>query len=124
MRLVQVDGVYEAGLNRSEAEAITEAAQKFMKLFPKRSLGIVAMNKTQQELIQKMLDELFATDVEAESYRVRWEHSLESVCVKNLENVQGMSATSFSFRRYMGRMPLGISFNGWAPSMARTATGV
>jgi very-short-patch-repair endonuclease len=89
VRLVQVDGVYEAGLNRLEAEAITEAAQKFMKNFPKRSLGIVAMNKPQQELIQKMMDELFATDVEAESYRVRWEHSLESVFVKNLENVQG-----------------------------------
>jgi superfamily I DNA and/or RNA helicase/very-short-patch-repair endonuclease len=89
VRLVQVDGIYEAGLNRLEAEAITEAAQKFMKLFPKRSLGIVAMNKPQQELIQKMMDELFATDVEAESYRVRWENSLESVFVKNLENVQG-----------------------------------
>jgi len=89
VRLVQVDGVYEAGLNRMEAEAVTEAAQKFMKLFPKRSLGIVAMNKPQQELIQKMMDELFATDVEAESYRVRWEHSLDSVFVKNLENVQG-----------------------------------
>jgi very-short-patch-repair endonuclease len=89
VRLVQVDGVYEAGLNRMEAEAVTEAAQKFMKLFPKRSLGIVAMNKPQQELIQKMMDELFATDVDAESYRVRWEHSLDSVFVKNLENVQG-----------------------------------
>jgi very-short-patch-repair endonuclease len=89
VRLVQVDGVYETGLNRLEAEAVTEAAQKFMKLFPKRSLGIVAMNKPQQELIQKMMDELFATDLEAESYRLRWEHSLESVFVKNLENVQG-----------------------------------
>jgi very-short-patch-repair endonuclease len=89
VHLVQVDGVYEVGLNRMEAEAVTEAAQKFMKLFPKRSLGIVAMNKPQQELIQKMMDELFATDVEAEGYRVRWEHSLESVFVKNLENVQG-----------------------------------
>ena len=89
VRLVQVDGVYETGLNRLEAEAVTEAAQKFMRLFPKRSLGIVAMNKPQQELIQKMMDELFATDVEAESYRVRWENSLESVFVKNLENVQG-----------------------------------
>jgi very-short-patch-repair endonuclease len=89
LRLVPVDGVYEAGLNRNEAEAVTEAAQEFMRCFPKRSLGIVAMNKPQQELIQKMLDELFATDVEAESYRLRWENTLESIFVKNLENVQG-----------------------------------
>jgi very-short-patch-repair endonuclease len=89
LRFVAVDGVYEAGLNRGEAEAVTEAAQEFMKRFPKRSLGIVAINKPQQELIQKMLDELFATDVEAESYRLRWENTLESIFVKNLENVQG-----------------------------------
>ena len=89
VRHVAVDGTYEAGLNRAEAEAITEAAQEFMQRFPTRSLGIVAMNKPQQELIQKMMDELFATNVEAEAYRLRWENSLEAVFVKNLENVQG-----------------------------------
>jgi hypothetical protein len=31
---VAVDGVYEAGLNRDEAEAVTEAAQGFMTRFP------------------------------------------------------------------------------------------
>ena len=89
VRLVAVDGTYEAGLNRAEAEAITEAAQEFMQRFPTRSFGIVAMNKPQQELIQKMMDELFATNVEAEAYRLRWENSLNAVFVKNLENVQG-----------------------------------
>jgi very-short-patch-repair endonuclease len=89
VRCVRVDGVYEAGLNRSEAEALTEAAQEFMRRFPERSLGIVAINKSQQELIQKMMDDLFATDADAESYRVRWEGTLNSVFVKNLENVQG-----------------------------------
>jgi very-short-patch-repair endonuclease len=89
VRHTAVDGTYEASLNRAEAEAITEAAQEFMQRFPTRSLGIVAMNKPQQELIQKMMDELFATNVEAEAYRLRWENSLEAVFVKNLENVQG-----------------------------------
>jgi very-short-patch-repair endonuclease len=89
VRHIAVDGTYEAGLNRAEAEAIVEAAQEFMQRFPKRSLGIVAMNKPQQELIQKMMDELFATNVEAEAYRLHWENSLDAVFVKNLENVQG-----------------------------------
>ena len=89
VRLISVDGTYEAGLNRAEAETITGAAQEFMQKFPKRSMGIVAMNKPQQELIQKMMDELFATDAEAEAYRVRWENSLNAFFVKNLENVQG-----------------------------------
>jgi len=47
------------------------------------------MNKPQQELIQKMMDDLFAGDVEAESYRILWENTLERLFVKNLENVQG-----------------------------------
>lgn len=47
------------------------------------------MNKPQQEMIQKMMDELFATDLEAESYRLHWENTLQSIFVKNLENVQG-----------------------------------
>jgi very-short-patch-repair endonuclease/DNA polymerase III delta prime subunit len=89
VRLISVDGTYESGLNRAEAETITGAAQEFMQQFPKRSMGIVAMNKPQQELIQKMMDELFATNPETEAYRLRWENSLDAFFVKNLENVQG-----------------------------------
>jgi len=89
VRLEEVDGRYADSLNPIEAEAVVAAAQSFMRQFPQRSLGIVAMNKPQQELIQKMMDDLFATDVEAESYRVRWENTLDRVFVKNLENVQG-----------------------------------
>ena len=84
-----VNGIYESSLNRIEAEALVTASQSFMREFPHRSLGIVAMNKPQQELIQKMMDDLFATDVEAEAYRLRWENTLEKLFVKNLENVQG-----------------------------------
>jgi very-short-patch-repair endonuclease len=89
VRYVAVEGIYEAGLNRIEAETVTESAQTFMSRFPERSLGIVAMNKPQQELIQSMMDELFATDAQAESYRQRWENTLNALFVKNLENVQG-----------------------------------
>jgi superfamily I DNA and/or RNA helicase len=89
VKFIAIDGAYGGGVNPREAEAIIEAAQQFMRQFPSRSLGIVAMNKPQQDLIQKMMDELFATDVESEAYRLRWEGSLDSVFVKNLENVQG-----------------------------------
>jgi very-short-patch-repair endonuclease len=89
VRSVEVEGVYESSLNQIEAEAVISAAQEFMHNFPNRSLGIVAMNKPQQELIQRMMDDLFAVDVEAEAYRIRWESTLDSFFVKNLENVQG-----------------------------------
>ena len=89
VQIQEVEGVYGNSLNPLEAEAVVSAAQSFMRRFPERSLGIVAMNKPQQELIQKMMDDLFASDVEAETYRVRWDNTLERVFVKNLENVQG-----------------------------------
>lgn len=89
VRIEEVAGIYGDSLNPIEAEAVVAAAQTFMRQFPKRSLGIVTMNKPQQELIQKMMDDLFATDVEAEVYRLRWDSTLEKVFVKNLENVQG-----------------------------------
>ena len=89
VKMQSVGGVYEAGLNRIEGETVVQAAQSFMKEFPKRSLGIVAINKAQQELIQALIDKMFAEDLDAENYRVRWESTLEPVFVKNLENVQG-----------------------------------
>ncbi len=89
VRIEEVAGTYGDSLNPIEAEAVVAAAQTFMRQFPKRSLGIVTMNKPQQELIQRMMDDLFATDVEAEVYRLRWDSTLEKVFVKNLENVQG-----------------------------------
>jgi superfamily I DNA and/or RNA helicase len=89
VRIEEVAGVYGDSLNPIEAETVVASAQVFMRQFPKRSFGIVTMNKPQQELIQRMMDDLFATDVEAESYRLRWDNTLEKVFVKNLENVQG-----------------------------------
>jgi superfamily I DNA and/or RNA helicase len=58
VKFVAVDGVYSSGVNPREAEAIVEDAQQFMAQFPSRSFGIVAMNKSQQELIQRMMDEI------------------------------------------------------------------
>jgi very-short-patch-repair endonuclease len=89
VQIEEVNGVYSERVNAIEAEAVVAGAQKFMHEFPKRSFGIVAMNQPQQNLIQKMMDDLFATDVEAESYRLRWDNTLDRVFVKNLENVQG-----------------------------------
>ena len=124
VHLVSVEGIYEASLNRNEAEAIVEAAQVLMHQLPEKSLGIVAMNKAQQELIQKMIDELFATDVEAEAYRRRWENSLDSIFVKNLENVQETNVTSFLFRPYTERMRQETFFRDLGRSTVRTGTGV
>lgn len=87
--LKEVDGVYSAGTNPKEADAVVQAAAEFMSACPNHSLGIVAVNSKQAELIREDLDRLFASEPAAEAYRARWEPELESLFVKNLENVQG-----------------------------------
>jgi very-short-patch-repair endonuclease len=89
VHLEDVKGVYAGGRNEMEAKAIVEAAARFMANHPTKSLGIVAMNQKQQELISNLMDELYASDPIAESYRRHWSGELEHVFVKNLENVQG-----------------------------------
>ena len=87
----RVDGAYEAGQGRniSEAKAVVEEAAALMRKRIDRSIGIVAVNKAQSELIEGMMDELAASDPEVQAYRETWEGTLETFLVKNLENVQG-----------------------------------
>jgi very-short-patch-repair endonuclease len=86
---VQTSGIYDSGLNEIEGEAVVQAAVGFMKQCPDQSLGIVAVNSKQAEFIREQLDRECATDENAAAYVQKWEPTLESVFVKNLENVQG-----------------------------------
>ena len=53
------------------------------------SLGIVAINIQQRNLIQEELNRLVADDVLVEQYREKVSVKGEELFVKNLENVQG-----------------------------------
>ncbi|THJ24511.1 MAG: DUF4011 domain-containing protein [Nitrospira sp. CG24E] len=114
--VVEVDGVYEASQNRIEAEAVVDAAQKFMHQHPDRSLGIVAMNQPQRELINTMMDEnVFPVDPEAAAYRTRWEKTLEPFFVKNLENVQGDERDVIYISTVYGKDPSGAFHRRFGP---------
>jgi very-short-patch-repair endonuclease len=89
IEMVQIDGTWRARTNLEEARALSQAVLSFMRHYPKLSLGVVAMNQPQRELIQAEIDVLAATDPRAASYREQWEANLEPPFVKNLENVQG-----------------------------------
>jgi len=89
VKLVSVSGAYGSGVNQAEAKAVVEAAAAFMKDHAHQSLGIVAVNSKQAELIREQVDRLFASDPDAEAYRAKWATGLEALFVKNLENVQG-----------------------------------
>jgi very-short-patch-repair endonuclease len=93
--LLRVDGVYQARRNVAEASRIAEEAISFMRAFAQRpesemrSLGIVALNVQQRELIQAELHRLEAGDELVERYKDFVARRGEEVFVKNLENVQG-----------------------------------
>ncbi len=53
------------------------------------SLGIVAVNIQQRDLIQQELNRLIADDVLVDQYREKVLSKGEELFVKNLENVQG-----------------------------------
>ncbi len=65
-------GIYKAGLNPIEGEAVVEAALNFMRTDPYRSLGIVAMNKSQSDFINERLQYAIARDKKATEYVERW----------------------------------------------------
>jgi superfamily I DNA and/or RNA helicase len=88
---IRVEGIYETGQGRNhpEAGAIVAEAARLMRVHPNRSIGLVAINQAQRDLIETLMDEQFAADPNLQAYRQKWEDGLEAFFVKNLENVQG-----------------------------------
>lgn len=85
------DGCYEPriGINRPEADRIIQAVLQHARTRPERSLGVVALNLKQAELLRTQLEALQERDPDFLSFCTRWSKSLEPLFVKNLENVQG-----------------------------------
>jgi very-short-patch-repair endonuclease len=113
--LVQSGGIYESGLNEIEGRAVVTAAVKFMKNCPNQSLGIVAVNAKQAEFIREQLDRECATDERAAAYVQRWEPTLESIFVKNLENVQGDERDVIFISTVYGKDRNGAFFQRFGP---------
>jgi len=121
VRLVEVDGTYSDRRNDAEASAIVEEAAELMRRRPDVSLGIVALNQPQRELLEAKLDALFAADPAAEAYRQRRTRSLEPLFVKNLENVQGDERDVIFISTVYGRNEEGALFQRFGP--INSATG-
>jgi len=111
------DGGYEAGQGRNpiEARAIVAEAAELMRKRLDRSIGIVAVNKAQSELIESMIDELAASDPEIQAYRQHWDGTLESFFVKNLENVQGDERDIILVSTVYGKTAEGVFHQNFGP---------
>lgn len=83
------DTVYESSINQREAELIIEQAFGLMQTHPERSIGIVAMNSKQTELIQNEFDRLIVEEERVRKYVEAFGGTIDEFFIKNLENVQG-----------------------------------
>lgn len=90
---IRVRGAFEARRNAPEAQRIAEEALRFMHRHAEEAepptLGLVAMNGEQADLIQEELRLRWTGDDAAELYRRKVAERGEPLFVKNLENVQG-----------------------------------
>ena len=91
VRLVEIGGYYDRGKtkqNRAEAEAIVSAIVRRLEGVEtrKQSLGVVTFSAVQQNLVEDLLTEVFASRPDLEELAVQGD---EPLFVKNLENVQG-----------------------------------
>ena len=86
---VHPDTQYESSINQREAEEVIEQAFALMQQYPERSIGIVAMNAKQTELIQNEFDRLIVEEEKVRKYVEAFEQTVDEFFIKNLENVQG-----------------------------------
>ena len=82
-------GVCENSRNPREAETIVTSVLEHMKDRPDQSLGVVALNLEQCELIEELLEKRLRLDPFAAAYQERMVSGSEPFFIKNLENVQG-----------------------------------
>jgi very-short-patch-repair endonuclease len=114
---VRVQGVYEVGQgrNRIEAEAVVNAATEFMRNHIDRSIGIVAINQAQRDLIEQIMDQRAASDPEIQAYKSRWDGQLEEFFIKNLENVQGDERDIILISTVYGKNDEGVFHQHFGP---------
>lgn len=99
VHMENVDGTCRrGGTNLKEAQRVAEAAVEFMRReagkeeSEMRSLGVVAMNRAQTELILDEINRMLPRVPDAYDYTEVFDNragGIESFFVKNLENVQG-----------------------------------
>jgi transcription elongation GreA/GreB family factor len=81
--------VYESQMNQLEAARVVDFVVDHIVHHPDQSLGVVALNIRQRDLIAELLEERLKSVTSAQAYRDKWAEQGLSLFVKNLENVQG-----------------------------------
>ncbi len=82
-------GCFENRRNQAEAEAVAAAAVEHLLERPSQSLGVVAMNVEQRDLIAELIERRIDQEPRLTRLQAEEERQSEPFFVKNLENVQG-----------------------------------
>jgi hypothetical protein len=112
------NGVYESGhakWNRPEAERVIGLVLNHMHASPKLSLGVIALNYQQRELIEELLTDRLRNDEIARLFIERHKAGSEPFFVKNLENVQGDERDVIIISVTYGRDQNGNLFQRFGP---------
>ena len=112
---IPVEGVYDKRRNLAEAQAVVNSVMKLMTEHPDRSIGVVAMNQEQRELLSDLIDAKVTHDPVVQDYIARWQSGLEPFFVKNLENVQGDERDIIVISTVYGKDPAGNFFQRFGP---------
>ncbi len=115
IKFFPVKGLYDKRKNLPEAQKIVEAVTKLMEEHPERSIGIVAMNQEQRDLISDLIDAKAPHDPVIQDYLRKWQSSLEPFFVKNLENVQGDERDVIVISTVYGKDANGNLFQRFGP---------
>ena len=113
------EGCYRGQTNPNEAMRVAAAVFEHARKFPKRSLGVVALNMKQAELLRLEIDRLAAEDPMFETWRKKFDGTLEPFFVKNLENVQGDERDVMFISTVYGKNENGIVFQRFGPINAK-----
>ena len=110
-----VDGIYDrkSRTNREEAEFIVNLVYRNIEEHPERSMGVVAFNIAQQDLIDQLISERRIKSPAQEKYFQS--HQEEPFFVKNLETVQGDERDTIIFSVAYGRDAQGRFLQNFGP---------
>lgn len=116
--LVEVNGMFQRGVNPAEAQVMLDAIVQFMKDTPNRSLGVAVMNQSQMEQLEALILQEANSNKAVSKYLEHWasaRQGLERFFVKNLENVQGDERDVIFVGTVYGRDPLGKFYQRFGP---------
>jgi very-short-patch-repair endonuclease len=83
------DGCYRSSLNHPEARRVLELLLRHCRERPERSVGVVVMNVQQRDLLQELLAQAILDDPVLQDFVEQRAEGLDSLIIKNLENIQG-----------------------------------